>query len=322
MNDIATQYLQAYAAGAEAPEGWLFGKALQQARLDYTPESLDRLDALLSQIRERVKPTRAELDSAKGRNFASLVVFYVMELVRRISHAEITWHDRASALAVLPPGTDVPDVPTTRLLANALDQGMLMKPLAWLEGQLLVDGEHAKAADYVASLVTQLRREGRPEWATAMYEAGRLAASQMMTAVARQPVWPRMVSAKDPATLLNMPEGDLAKALQVAEHMLNQNPDNALWQVMAYAGYHPVNGARHDAVIVLAATYAEMGARIRLAFPYLPALAGQRFTILRPVLVEANLTVETMGKLGGVLDRGIREFPWPNAGSWNEYYVG
>ena len=47
MNELATHYLQVYAEGGEADKGWMYGKALRQARLDYSPESLGRLDAVV-----------------------------------------------------------------------------------------------------------------------------------------------------------------------------------------------------------------------------------------------------------------------------------
>jgi len=75
-------------------------------------------------------------------------------------------------------------------------------------------------------------------------------------------------------------------------------------------------------VIVFAATYGEKGARMVMAFPYRPAREGRPFEILRPKLREANLTVETMGKLNTALERGIREAPWASGASWDQFYRG
>ena len=125
MNDIAAHFLQTYAAGGEPDEGWLFAKALQQAQLDFTPESLIRLDALLSQIRERAKPTRADLDGVKGRSFEALIAFYLAEIVRPREPARRSCamdHAAAQAHSGAPLGV-LPDVPGMRLIAYALDQG-------------------------------------------------------------------------------------------------------------------------------------------------------------------------------------------------------
>ena len=322
MNDTATHFLQTYAAGGEVDGGWLYGKALQQARLDYSPESLVRLDTLLLQIRERAQPTRADLDSAKGGNFAALVAYYVIEIAHRLSRVEMVWLDHAAAARELPPGTALPDVPATRLVASARDRGRLYQPLAWLEAQVLPGGEAIRAGDFIANLVALLDHEGPAEWWHAAHAVGSIGSSQMMMAANQMGVWPRMVSQAAPDTLVLMPTGDLRKALEVADHLLATNPDNATWQVLAYAGYYEVDGARLDAVIVLSTTYGERAGRMKVAFPFRPAQEGQAFAILQPKLVEANLSVETALKLSVSLERGIRDLVWPQAGSWAGYYRG
>ena len=178
------------------------------------------------------------------------------------------------------------------------------------------------ASSYIASAVERLRRDGPPEWSSAMFHAGRVASALMMGAANTIPVWPSMVVSSAPQTLRALAPELLTKALEEAEHRLNQNPDKEAWQVMGYAGYHEESGQRLDAIIVLAASYGEQGVRLRLAFPCRPANATRRFEILRPQLVEANLPVETLDKLSLALDRGIRAHHWSHPGSWNEYYVG
>lgn len=64
LDAAAARFLRACAEGGEAPDGWLYAKPLQQVRLDYTPDSLQRLDQLLTQVRERARPPRAERAAA------------------------------------------------------------------------------------------------------------------------------------------------------------------------------------------------------------------------------------------------------------------
>ena len=306
MNELAQTFLDSYAAGAEPEGGWLYGKALQQARLDFTPDSLKRLDALLSQIRERAKPGRAELDTVAGRNFEALVVFYVMEFVRRMTHAMLAWHDRDSALAALPPGTPLEDTPATRLVVDAPALGALFKPLAWLEAQLLAGAAPVRAGDFIASVVAQLERDGPARWWTAMYNVGRLGSWHMMQAADGRGMWPSLVTGAAPAKLQEMERGDLRRAVQYGDHLLSNNPDDVPWQVFSYAGYAERQGQRVDALVVLAATYGDKPLRMRVAFPFRPARDAQRLVIWQPMLVDGNLTVETSGKLGAAMERGIR----------------
>ena len=322
MNDTAIKFLETYAAGGEADGGWMYGKALQQARLDFTADSLLRLDALLLQIRERAKPSRAELDSPQGRNFESLIAFYVIEFARRMSHAHFQWHDRASALEALPRGTPLDDSPATRLVVDAPAQGAFFKPLAWLEGQLLPGGQTLKAGDYIASVVAQLERDGPSLWWTTMHALGRLGSWQMMMAADGRGVWPTLVTAAAPATLQPMERGDLRVAVQYGDHLLANNPDNLPWQVFSYPGFAERNGLRVDAVIVLAATYNDRPMRVKIAFPFRPARDGERLAIWQPALVEGNLTVETSAKLSAAMERGIRSVKWSFGVSWDDLYQG
>jgi hypothetical protein len=320
MNELANKFLETYAAGGEPEGGWTFGKALVQAKLDFTADSLLRLDALLSQIRERAKPSRADLDTVPGRNFESLIVFYVIEFARRMSHATLGWHDQASARAALPPGTPLEDTPATRLVVDAPAQGALFRPLAWLEAQVLPGGEQVKAGDYIASVVGQLDLNGPSRWWTAMYNVGRLGSWGLMVAADGRGIWPTLVTAASPATIQELERGDLRRAVQYGDHILSNNPDDLPWQVFSYPGYAERKGQRVDALVVLAATYGDKPMRMRVAFPFQPARETGRLVIWQPMLVDGNLTVETSAKLGVAMERGIRSVKWQFGVGWNDLY--
>ena len=320
LNDTSTRFLETYAAGGEPEGGWLYAKALKQAALDFSPESLVRLDALLTQIRERAKPTRADLDTERGRNFEALLVFYLVELARRISHAHFTWLDAASAREALPHGAVPDESPETRLIVDAPAHALLFRPLAWLEAQILPDGELRSVGDYLASLLAQLKRDGPALWSSAMFAVGRLGSWHMMMAADDRGMWPTRITARSPTELRFIERTDLQRVVDWGHHQLNDNPDNEVWQVFSYPGYAEHGGERVDAVIVLAATYGEQPMRLSVAFPFVPARDGQRLVILQPALVDATLAVEAAGKLGGALERGIRSVQWSVGGGWNELY--
>ena len=320
MNDLASKFLETYAAGAEPEGGWLFGKALQQARLDYSPDSLKRLDALLVQIRERARPTRAALDSEAGRNFESLVVFYVIEFARRVSHAHIQWHDIGSAKGILPPGAVLEDSPATRLVVDMPAQAALFKPLEWLESRLLGDAESASPADYVAGVLAQLGHDGPPVWWTTMFAVGRLGSWNMMMAADGRGVWPALIAGKEPRTLRPMERVDLEDVVAHCRYVLEKNPEKEPWQVFSYPGYAEHGAERLDAVIVMGASYGAHPIKLTVAFPFRPARDGRRMVIQQPSLVECNLPVEAVAKIGGALERGIHNLQWAVAGDWNDYY--
>jgi hypothetical protein len=327
VNELATHFLQVYAEGGEADKGWLYGKALRQARLDHSPGSLARLDALLAQIRTRAKPTRAQLDSPQGRNFEALVAFYLIAMARLRTHAEIVWMTRDAALLALPAAAQVPDTPSASLLACAPDHDGVCQPLAWVEAQVLPEGRQLAATDFIDSLVARLGQDGPTEWWRTARAVGHVASYQMHELASGRPALPAMVSQKTPATVEVLGSGvNTIGAVQQAAargvELLEKNPGGAVWQVFSYNGFAEVQGARVDAVIVFAASYGARPMRMVVSFPYRPASGGRQLAILRPAVREADVPVETLRMLNAPLERGIRGFTWTSGTRWEALYAG
>ena len=325
MNELATHYLQVYAEGGEADKGWMYGKALRQARLDYSPESLGRLDALLRQIRERAKPSPAELDSPQGRNFAALVAFYLIAMARLRTHAEIVWMTREAALKAHPAAAQVPDTPSAGLLACAPDQGAVFQPLAWVDAQVQPDGRALPATGFIDSLVARLGQEGPTEWWRMARAIGTLASSQMQELANGRPALPTMLTEKAPAAVVKLGSGgntieEVQRAATEGVQLLEKNPAGAVWQVFSYHGFADVQGARLDAVVVFAAAYGAHPMRMVVTFPTRPAVDGRRLQILRPAVREADVPADVLRKLNAPLERGIREFGWTSGPGWDALY--
>ena len=327
LDATSAQFLQAYADGGEPAEGWLYAKALQQSRLDFTPESLARLDQLLVQVRERAKPSRADLDTTKGRNFTALVAFYVAELARRQTGATLRWHDRDSALKVLPAGIDVPDGPGARLLLNALDQGALFRPLSWVENQVLPAGKTLGAAAFIATMVDAIESDGPVVWWDAAEALGRMASWQMMMAADGGAVLPMLLGANAPKTWVmlmsgHLPDESVDEALRRGAKTFDENPDGAAWQAFSYDGVMERDGQSLDAVMVIARAYGARPLMMKVAFPYRTARDGRRFAILQPALREANVANEAIVRLQVAIDRGIDGIKWAFGTTWNELREG
>ncbi len=323
LDATAAEFLQAYAAGGEPADGWLYARALQQTRLDFTPESLARLDQLLAQVRERVKPSRVDLDTVKGRNFASLIAFYVAELARRQTGASLCWHDREAALKMLPAGVEVPDGPGARLLLNALDQGALFRPLSWVENQVLPGGRPLGAAAFIATMVEAIESDGPVVWWDAAGALGRMASWQMMMAADGGSVLPMLLSEKAPTTWVMLmtghrPNEDVDEALRRGAKAIDENPHGAAWQAFSYDGILEHDGERLDAVMVIARAYGARPLMMKVAFPYRPSRDGRRFAILQPALREASVANEKVGLLQGAIDRGIAGIKWAFGTTWDE----
>ena len=323
MNEVAQHFLETYARGGEVDGGCLFAKALQQAQLDFSDNSLGRLDQLLAAIRERAKPSRQALqETLPGRNFCSLLAYYVIEVVRRRTGANIDWYDRASALRVLPAGAQLPDAPFTRLIANVLDQGAAFMPLGWMEAQVLGDGQQLSAGDYVASLVAQIERDGPVVWWTGMHALGQMASWQMMMAADGGMVRPMRLISTAPKTwevlFAGMQGEDVNEALQRGGRCLEENREGATWQVLAYDGFLDLEHGRFDAVMVLLYTYGKSPLRLKIAFPYRPATGGRAFAILDPRLREANVENDKVAMLNSAMERGIQSIKWAFGTTWDQ----
>lgn len=324
MNQIALHFLETYASKREVDGGWLFGKALQQAQLDYSDKSLWRLDQLLTQIRERAKPSREKVqETPEGRNFCSLIAYYLIEVVHRRTGAMFDWHDRASALGALPAGSRLPDDAYTRLVSLAPDQGAAFMPLGWLEARLLGEGQQVKVDDFVASLVAQIERDGPVVWTSGMQALGRMASWQMMMAADGGTVWPMRLTSQAPNTWISsaMSERDMREILEAGGQALEDNREGADWQVFSYDGMADLKSGRVDAIMVLLYAYGPSPLRIKIAFPYRPARAGAAFAILDPRLQGANVEDAQIEKLSGALGQGIQSIKWSFGTTWDQLRV-
>ena len=72
----------------------------------------------------------------------------------------------------------------------------------------------------------------------------------------------------------------------------------------------------------VAHTYGERPLRIKIGFPYRPALGGKRFRILAPTLRMADVSPEIVGKFNGALARGLQSVKWPDGQSWESLREG
>ena len=321
MNNVAQHFLDTYARGGEVDGGWLFAKALQQTQLDYSDQSLGRLDHLFASIRERARPSRQVLESVPGRNFCALIAYYLIEIVRRQTGAHIDWHDRTSALRALPKGAQLPDASFARLITLSPDQGVALMPLAWVEAQVLGEGQQTRAGDCIADLIAQHEHDGPVVWWTGMHALGRMASWQMMLAADGGAVQPTMLSSTAPMSWEVLVGEDINKLLEGGGRRLDENPDGATWRVLSYDGFIDLKRGRFDAVVVILYTYGKSPLKIKLTFPYRPAKRGQAFAILDPALRDANVDNDTVSKLGSAMERGIQSVKWAFGKTWDQLRV-
>ncbi len=105
MTQLAEQYLAAFSdGGRDFPGGISYLEALGQSKLDYKPESLQRVDMLLDQIRTNEAPTyEAFIKDRANQNFLYFLCFYVGKTIERNNPgAQVEWIDHKELVARSP----------------------------------------------------------------------------------------------------------------------------------------------------------------------------------------------------------------------------
>ncbi|MGM9480172.1 hypothetical protein ACS5PN_03165 [Roseateles sp. NT4] len=317
----ALEFIAAYVKGETVEAGWLYAKALQQSRLDFSDASLDRIDHLLASVRGRAKPSADTLrNTEQGRNFCALIAYYLGEFIHRRTGATLNWHDRESATAVLPPGPALPDAPHMRLVAVVPEQAQVLMLLGWIEACALETRTQSTASALVARFCEVLTQNGPALWKAGLYAVGRMAAWQMTMAYDDGVVVPSMMSSTRPDiwVTLGMGEG-IDEYLAMGARKLEDNPEGAAWQVLSYDGHGEFQGQRRDAIMVVLQTYEPAPLKLKIAFPYRQAADGREFTILTPTLLTASTDRDAILNLSAAIDKGTQAVRWPGGLSWNQF---
>ena len=327
MKDVARHFLETYARGGEVEGGWKFGKALQQARLDYSEESLERVDLLLKAIRDRTKPAHEEfIADPASRNFLSLLAFYLMAVLSRRTGAEIEWHDTASARKAVADWANIAETPFTRLVALAPDQGLLFLPLVWLHDRLfnLGLGQVDTASDYLYSVASELEYDLPMAWWNAARLVG-VAAATLMAAVAEgrpampQIAWQHPRGQRTNSVMLTYDGEDAAARGEAA---LKDNPENATWKTFAYVTRINSSGRLVDALSVAVQTYGPSPLRLRMAFRFRRAADDRAFAVLDPSVWDFNIPEEQFLRLYVAVKRGLHSVRWPSGKTWADFDEG
>jgi len=327
LNDVARLFLETYARGGEVEGGWKFGKALQQARLDQSEESLERLDLLLKAIRERARPVHDEfLADPASRNFLSLLAFNLMAVLSRRTGVHIEWHDTASARRATAAWANISDTPFTRLVALAPDQGLLFLPLVWVHDRVfeLGLGQYATASDYLLSVAQELEYDLPMAWWNAAHVLGETAAAMMGAVAEGRPAMPRITWQHPRGQRVNITTlaFDGEDAVARGEAALENNPEGATWKAFAYPTWIQSSGKRVEAISVTLQTWGPSPLRLRMAFRYQPPADGKPLAILDPSVWEFNVPEEQFLRLYVAVKRGLHAQRWPSGQGWLDFYQG
>jgi TPR repeat protein len=322
MNDTARVFLDCYARGTEPEGGWTFGKALNQAQLDHSLASLERVNMLLDQIKAKVKPEReAFLATPGGRNFCALLAYYLVAYVAKKSGARIEWHDFASAQQVLGPSRRLPDGAQSRIVAIADDVGVALLPLRWIEDKLFGQGAAPTCSNYVAGIVAQLDHSGPVAWAAAVRLLGFLASYSMFMVSEGADLVPTVLRPDadgERSTFLTIVDDTAEGALKRGRAALVEEEGGPSYAAFACEASVTLPGGRTDAVVIELRCHGDRPLDVTVVFPFRAASDPRGFAIFGPQLIEGTVPVEAEGLFNRALEAGIQGFNWPE-GSWTRY---
>ncbi|MES2947766.1 MAG: hypothetical protein V4858_04410 [Pseudomonadota bacterium] len=155
MQQKAQDFLAALGTGADVQGGMAFRGALQQSRLDYSMESLDRVDQLLSQVRTKFSPQRESWQNQPGAdNFCLMLAFYLGEMISRQTHQPIKWHTREQAVPLMPADMPLPEASWSRVVG--IIAASICVPLAVIEEALFGDSPTMTCKAFVEERVAKL----------------------------------------------------------------------------------------------------------------------------------------------------------------------
>jgi hypothetical protein len=162
INAQAAAYLRAFFRGEEFEDGLAYRDELRALDLDFSLDSLVRMDALLDRLRATHGGTEAAfIRENANQDFLYLLAFYLGETVRRATDARADWYDYAGMVALSPGFAAVGNVfgASATCVYNGTPEGPDFFPLTTITTRLF-DGD-SKSARAVADWCVE--RIGRLE---------------------------------------------------------------------------------------------------------------------------------------------------------------
>jgi hypothetical protein len=301
-NDLAAQYLHTFAANGEFPGGLAFRPALAQAKLDFTPASLQRIDLLLRQIRAQLQPQYAAfIDRQENQNFLYLLCFYVGAVVYRYTREDFAWYAYDELKQVAPPDflLEYPECFGSSMMCMLKDSGTFL-PLSSILDVLFEDdaGRSVMAsAEKFMGRLPGVSPIARPPAAVVLRDDK---VTQAMRATASHAGWAASFAISmvcEGASLGRMLQHRfhdgrrlnislMDSALQEAFDRLERNDDQAAQSVLVYEGVVGLPAFRSRAIVLEARGFTSPQMTLTLAVPYRAAAGGARFAVFQPQLLR------------------------------------
>lgn len=303
MDLRADLYWRAFINEEEFPNGLAFRKALTQAKLDFSMQSLGRIDQLLNQIREKLKPEiDTFLSQPDNQEFVFLLGFYIGKVIAKKSFDPIKWL-AYEELARLYEGVEKEYPPCfATTLTCLVGRDRLVVPLAMVVERLFNPDPTRTvriiAERYVKVPVCELgfrvpevqAQRKLSGFEATMQGAGFLAAQVMRNVSEGAKLIPttstHFENGRDVIKTLMMLNVDVA--LQAGRQTLEKNPDGAVGVVLVFDAVLRMADGPCNAMIIEVRTYKPQVTLMTLALPYRLKNSPSGFVVHQLKIIDAN----------------------------------
>lgn len=333
ITDMAHAYLKRL-HDDPAASFFAFPKALEQLKLDYFPDSLGHIDALLQQIRLKLKPTFGEfMREQKNQNFLYALSFYTGTLVARYKRQKCEWYTYAEFASRLTPeqARNYPDCFGTSMVCS-FEDGTACFPL-WVIQAVLFEENSGQSLLRSANEMTRRETEttllrasmtstaSKTGTAQSFYDAGYfggfLAAFSIYTCVqAGVQLSPQISREKrnGEKLIVNLMYEDFNQAIDIGKDMLDTNAEWDRRMALIYDGFANLPNFRTDALVVELRSHKERIAS-SIVIPYRPANHSSGFALYDPRLLTFSGTPSDIAPLASGFFAAMTEFKpgidWP-----------
>lgn len=322
-NEWAARYLRSLEDGSYLPGGLAMRERLAQLQLDFSRESLARVDAFLEELRREQHPSYGDfVNRPFSSNLVLVLGYYLAATVARVGGLSLKW------LTYPEIRQHVPELEFNFETGRGVVlDGRLFFPLQAINGRLFSEesGLGCMAfADRVLSHaprapVSSLRRPppGAPEpsvelprdWARAFRAAGSTAAFHMYLVESGAPFVPTLTQPTLPegARHTTLMYADMNEAVNAGMATLDANDEGLPFQLFAYDSFANLPQGRIDALCLELRCYGQWPLALTLAIPYRAATPDRRFTLHSPKLVGCSASPFPEEALAQAFYAGVEE---------------
>lgn len=306
-NPMAAQYLHTFAARGEFPGGLAFRQALELLNLDYTPESLQRIDIFLRQMRKQMHPAYSEfIDKQENQNFLYLLCFYVGAVVYRYTGEDFVWYSYEELKQVAPTDflAEYPECFGSSMMCMLKQSGTFL-PLSSILDILFDDDNERSVLASADKFMQRLPDAGPLERPALPLALPGDKITQAMRAAGHCAGWAagfaiRIIRENAPLGKIlqhqfrNGKRLDISlmdSSLEEAFDRLGSNDEDAAVSVLAYQGVVGLSTRRSEAIVLEVRSAAMASLLLTIAVPFRPASGNAGFTVSSPrVLRPADLS--------------------------------